>query len=160
MAITYEPIATTTLGSAQSSVTFSSLGSYTDIILISSAWTGSADIDIFMQFNSDTASNYSVTRLYGTGSAAASNRQTSQTGIKIAGSNNTTPNANITHIMNYGNATTYKTVLSRSDISDLNTNAYVGLWRSTSTITSIKVYPQTGNFSTGSSFTIFGVKAA
>ena len=35
MAITYEPIATTTLGSAAASVTFSSIsGSYTDLVLI------------------------------------------------------------------------------------------------------------------------------
>lgn len=157
---TYTPIATTTLTSSQSSVTFSSLGSYTDLVLISSAWTGSADVDIFVQFNSDTATNYSVTRLYGTGSVAASNRQTAQTGIKIAGSNNNTPNASIAHIMNYGNTVTYKTVLSRSDIADLNSNAYAGMWRSTAAITSIKVYPQTGSFSIGSTFTLYGIAAA
>jgi hypothetical protein len=35
MAITYEPIATTTLGSATSTVTFSSIsGSYTDLVAV------------------------------------------------------------------------------------------------------------------------------
>ena len=62
MASTYEPIATTTLGSAASSITFSSIpATYTDLRLVlvhtPSASTGNAQ----MQFNSDTATNYSYT---------------------------------------------------------------------------------------------------
>ena len=62
MAITYEPIATTTLGSATASVTFSSLGSYTDIVLVCSVQSASSgDARINIRFNGDTASNYSGT---------------------------------------------------------------------------------------------------
>jgi len=86
MAITYEPIATTTLGSATASVTFSSLGSYTDIVLVCSVQSASSgDARINIRFNGDTASNYSGTFMYGDGSAAGSGRDTSRTSIDGTG---------------------------------------------------------------------------
>jgi hypothetical protein len=62
MAITYEPIATATLGTATASVTFSTIsGSYTDLVLViqrrygySNKWYATS-----IRFNSDTGSNYS-----------------------------------------------------------------------------------------------------
>ena len=74
MAITYEPIATTTLGTSASSVTFSTIpGTYTDLVLVV-AGTSAATNGNEMQFNGDTGNNYSFTLLYGTGSAAVSSR--------------------------------------------------------------------------------------
>ena len=65
---TYTPLSTTTLGSAQATVTFSSIsGSYTDLVLVMNTIGTSAGGDVQVQFNSDTASNYSCTILYGTG---------------------------------------------------------------------------------------------
>ena len=64
MAITYEPIATTTLGTAAASVTFSTIsGAFTDLVLVMAfANTGVGNgNDILMQFNSDSGSNYSRT---------------------------------------------------------------------------------------------------
>jgi hypothetical protein len=61
MAITYEPIATTTLGTSESSVTFSSIsGSYTDLVLICAVKnTANNGDEVAFQLNSDTGSNYS-----------------------------------------------------------------------------------------------------
>jgi uncharacterized protein related to proFAR isomerase len=74
MAKTYEPIATTTLGGATNSVTFSSIaGTYTDLIIIVQGSVGSIS-GVNLQFNSDTATNYSRTVLFGTGSVANSTR--------------------------------------------------------------------------------------
>jgi hypothetical protein len=76
MAITYEPIATTTLGSDAVSVTFSTIsGAYTDLVLVMNI-RGSSDIesDIGMQLNSDTGSNYSMTRIYGQAASTGSDR--------------------------------------------------------------------------------------
>ena len=75
MPTTYTPLQTTTLGSSQASVTLSGIsGSYTDLVVVISAQGTSAgnDQDINMTFNSDTATNYSRTRLYGNGSNASS----------------------------------------------------------------------------------------
>ena len=78
---TYTPIATNTLGSAQASVTFSSIsGSYTDLVLIINAGTSDAsEQDCLIRVNGDTGSNYSATYMYGTGSSAASGRNANQT---------------------------------------------------------------------------------
>jgi hypothetical protein len=57
MAKTYEPIATTTLSSAQSSVTFSSIsGSYTDLVLVSNVSGSGGNANLRVTLNSDTGS--------------------------------------------------------------------------------------------------------
>ena len=109
MPITYEPIATTTLTTTTASVTFSSIsGSYTDLILVING-TASAGVAATLQFNGDTGNNYSQTNLYGDGSSAGSGAQTS-IAFAPAGSLGTTQSNTIIQIMNYSNATTYKTV--------------------------------------------------
>ena len=69
----------------------------------------------------------------------------------------------VTHFMNYSNTTTYKTLLSRSGTlggSYTGTTLIAGLWRSTSAITSILVGCTTNTFVAGSTFTLYGIKAA
>jgi hypothetical protein len=164
MASTYEKIATSTVsGTSTSTVTFSSISSsYTDIVMII---TGGCDGgSLRMQFNSDTGSNYSVTILAGTGSAANSTRQSSQNAILIAGiyAGNTVNSNTITQIQNYSNSTTYKTSLSRNNDAAGETNASVGLWRNTSAITALSMTAinGTGTWLNGSKVTIYGIKAA
>ena len=167
MTSTYEKIATTTAGGSSATVTFNSIsGSYTDIVLISSVRTtsNSDGFDVLAQFNSDTGSNYSITQMYGTGSSAASNRETNRTSAKVGlmAGNLTTAGtfaSNIAHIQNYSNSTTYKTVLARRDLSTQYTVATVSLWRSTSAINSITLNAEVGNFASGSTFTLYGIKA-
>ena len=161
---TYTPIATTTLGSAQASVTFSSIPStYTDLILIlKTGEDTTSDGNTFVQFNSDTSTNYSMTQLFGDGSSASSARNTSQvkTGIYTnygAGAN--TYGTGIAHIMNYANTTTYKTMISRGN-NETGTIARIHLWRSTSAINSIYMFLNSGNFKAGSMFTLYGILAA
>lgn len=171
MPATYDSIATTTLGSAQSSVTFSSIsGSYTDLVLVVAA-TGdrASNVDsLAIRLNSDTGSNYSYTYLAGeTSSGAISGRASNQTNIwcgNFTSNNVDNPSPIIIQIQNYSNTTTYKTTLSRGNPiagGYSATNANVGLWRSTAAITSVTVRSETGNnFRSGSTFTLYGVKAA
>ena len=161
MASTYVPIATQTLGSSQSSVTFNSFSGYTDLRLIISA-TASSLVNGRMQFNGDSSSGlYSTTVMYGTGSTAASTRQSGQNSIWLdntdTGSN---VNTTIIEIMNYSNSTTYKTSLIRGSAASTQIDAHVGLWRNTNAITSITLFPSSGTYSTGSTFTLYGIKAA
>ena len=155
MAATYEPIATTTLGSAQSSVTYSSLGSYTDIVIV---YNGTTDNNLSLRFNGDTGSNYSVTRMGGYGSSASSSRYTSQT--LMLGNYSVANTTAIWQVFNYSNSTTYKTALAKGGGADYGTEAYVGLWRNTAAITSITVLPSSGNLASGSTITLYGIKAA
>ena len=164
---TYEPIATTTLGSAQTGVTFSSIsGSYTDLVLIANVKvTGSPGRVTTIQFNSDTGSNYSFTYLGGNGTTASSGRASNDDRIRIQGitgidANNFYPV--IMSIQNYSNTTTYKTCLIRTNEASA-LQAEVGLWRSTSAINAIRIvaYGNTEeNWATGSTFTLYGIKAA
>ena len=164
MASTYTPIATTTLGSDTSSYTFSSIPStYTDLILIISGIAAIANKDYRIQFNGDTATNYSVTTILGSGTAASSSRRTNANEI-VLNNNGVSSGAynQIIHINNYANTTTYKTTLGRSNSAGGSAESTVGLWRSTSAINSIKymVGDLTNALGTGSTFTLYGVTAA
>ena len=156
---TYAPIATNTLASTATNLTFSSIaGTYTDLVLIAN-FKSSATDGISVQFNGDTASNYSWTLLYGTGTAAGSARYTSQTGVTIGYTTASNFNTTICQFQNYSNATTYKTLLSKSSAADYEVDAIAGLWRSTAAITSIKINC-TGTLQIGSTFTLYGIAAA
>jgi hypothetical protein len=159
MPATYEPISTQTLGSAQASVTLSSISAtYTDLVLVVQG-TSTVDEPILMRLNGDTGSNYSWTQLGGDSGSAFSSRATSQTSIRI-GFGSTAQGNHIAQIMNYSNATTYKTNLSRSNKGAADVRAIVGLWANTSAVTSITVIQNAGDFSSGCTFTLYGIKAA
>lgn len=165
MALTYEPITTTTLTSAQATVTFSSIsGSYTDIILITdNDQSGGTQGNLFIQFNSDTGSNYSRTWLSGNGTSPFSGRESSQTKIGLtayAYPQTTTRWIGAIHIQNYSNTTTNKTILVRGNNASIGVDAIVGLWRSTAAITSLTLSRSNDNFAIGSTFTLYGIKAA
>jgi hypothetical protein len=160
---TYETIATTTLTSPQTSITFSSIsGSYTDLVLVSLATcTGDASTgDVNLQFNGDTGSNYSVTGYYGIGSSGTTYRQTNKNFLKWTyGATNLRPIVRA-HIMNYSNTTTNKTVLFRDDLTSNATETRVGLWRNTAAITSIAITIPGTTFTSDSIFSLYGIAAA
>jgi hypothetical protein len=164
MPITYEPLATTTLGSAAASITFSTIsGAYTDLVLVFFTPSNSINDDMYLQYNSDTGSNYSNTILRGNGTTASSTRTSNTTGARFSDQSSpttTTSNTAIINIMNYANTTTYKTNISRSNNASTGVDAMATLWRNTAAITSIKVYPASGNMATGTIATLYGIKAA
>jgi hypothetical protein len=159
---TYTPIATTTLGSAQATVSFNSIaGTYTDLVLVTDFSVTSAG-DFYLRFNSDTGSNYSVTIMVGDGTSAVSSRSSSTTYISPNYNSDQTSQRAIHNwsIQNYANTTTNKTALCRYNNASRQTVAAVGLWRSTSAITSITIARSAGNFDTGSTFTLYGIASA
>lgn len=159
MTATYSQIAITTLGSDTATVTFAGIpGTYTDLVLVCNAKGTTDNQELRLQFNSDTGSNYSHTVLYGDGSSAASARATNQTSGVVGNISSTNYIYFGANIQNYSNSTTNKTMISRSGPSFAVT-AYVALWRSTSAITSIKAILSSGNFVSGSTFSLYGIKA-
>ena len=160
MATTYTPIATQTLGSAAASVTFSSIsGAYTDLILVFNGSGSSGGGAFRVELNTDTATNYSSTQLSGDGTTATSARF-SNLAYGRGGTLDTGNTTAIYHFQNYSNTTTFKTFLSRFASPASTTDAWVDLWRSTSAINSIKIFVNAVNFTTGSTFTLYGVKSA
>jgi hypothetical protein len=167
---TYVALASTTLGSAQNSVTFSSIsGSYTDLIIVTDAGASVvSEVDVRVGNSSvDTGSNYSYTILSGSGSTTASIRGSNATYWR-PNYNSLYDNANgksnhIFQFMNYSNTTTNKTMLYRGNSAAYGTDASVCLWRSTSAINIITLYANangTKNFLSGSTFSLYGIKAA
>ena len=158
---TYVALATQTLGSAASSVTFSSIsGTYTDLVIVANVSPTSSPY-IAVRFNSDTGTNYSRTSLSGTGSGALSARASNETYGYVIPAAITGIGVAIINIQNYSNSTTNKTVITRwSDASNV-VSAMVTLWRNTAAITSVEV--NTGGvstFATGSTFSLYGIAAA
>ena len=156
---TYVALATQTLGTAASSVTFSSISaSYTDLVIVGAGSLATAGT-LAIKFNGDTASNYSRTEVYGDGSSAASYRESNQSTQNFALWDTTGSNF-ITHIQNYYNTTTFKTLLTRYNRPSSLVGANVVLWRKTpEAITSITI---TGgyNIAVGSTFSLYGILAA
>jgi hypothetical protein len=162
MPATYEPIATTTVGTATNTVTFTSIpGTYTDLF-VSIAPIGTADLQITMNVNNDTGSYYSSTILGGSGSAAVSARTSNQTyfALDYYFSTTTAGGAVLVNLMNYSNTTTFKTFLTRGNNAGKGVNANVGLYRGTNAITRLDFKTTNSTFATGSTFTLYGIKAA
>jgi hypothetical protein len=167
---TYVALATQTLASAASSVIFNSIPQgYTDLVLVAQPknTTQAAVFTASLFFNADTgtsSTNYSNTWMYGTGSTAASFRWTSSSpahGVPYGGGTTNFNNIGIVNIMNYSNATTFKTAITRYQ-EDSAVYSLVSLWRNTAPITSITLYPGDAGSNTlaaGSTFTIYGIKA-
>lgn len=160
MATTYELIATTTLTSNQTSVTFSGItGSYTDLVCVVSGKNSTSSARIDVMFNGDTLTNYSYLRLQGDGATPTSNKNGTIT-YMIIGTLTTTQNTVIAQINNYANSTTYKTVVSRWNTADSTVGAAIGLWRSTSAITEIRFGVGSDTLASGTVISIYGIQAA
>ena len=157
---TYTPIASQTLGSAASSVTFSSIPQgYTDLVCILTGTASSNNSNTYLQFNGDTSSLYSATYLGGDGSTVSSGRQSNQTKMLLdapAYWNIAQGPNKIINIQNYSNSTTFKTVLTRAN-SNLGTDALTGLYRSTNPITTV-TFLIDSNYATGATFSIYGIQ--
>lgn len=162
---TYTLIASNTLGSAASSLTFSSIpATYTDLVLVCS-YTGTAVLDTRVYLNSDTGTNYSATRLMGDGTSATSNRSTNRGWIDlnyVGGIGTTAPTVSILNLMDYANTTIYKTTLLRAnELSGTyqGVEAIVAMWRNTAAISNIQIATNTSTFTAGSTFKLYGIEA-
>jgi hypothetical protein len=126
-----------------------------------------AEQNLRMQFNGDTASNYSEHYIVGDGSSATSGNELT-TNIMIAygvipmsSETANTYGVFVTDILDYANIYKYKTARSLVG-KDTNGAGYIflssGSWRNANAITSLVLYPQGGSFQQYSSFALYGVK--
>lgn len=164
MPATYEKIATTTLGSAATTITFSSIAAtYTDLrlVLVCKASTG---MDAYVQYNSDSGSNYSLTEINGSGAAASSTATINATYILL--DSNGVISAAQPQLFNFDifsyAGSTFKTCLinmNRDYNGSGNVTNTVGLWRSTSAINTITI-TGTSNFAVNTTATLYGILKA
>jgi hypothetical protein len=161
---TYEPIFTQTLASAQTSVTFSSIpATYTDLVLVINA-TSNTGANSWIRCNGDTGTNYSYIALFGTGSAAGSARDTNKSeGLLMdyyGNPSSTQPNTTVVQFNNYSNTTTFKTSISRANRAGGGVDAVISSWRSTAAINELTLRFTSATYSIGSTFSLYGIKAA
>jgi len=169
---TYTLISSNVLASSAASVTFSAIpATYTDLVLRYSArgTTGGTTITAQIVINSDTASNYSRTNLYGDGSSATSVRGTSDTlfyyGFSIVGSSATAntfsnaeayfPNYTVSSNKPYSAHSANETNATAADMGII-----AGLWRNSAAINSFVISAISGNIASGSSFYLYGISNA
>jgi hypothetical protein len=178
---TYTPIYAQTLSSTAASITFSNIPTtFTDLVLVASMRADTVTFNNMnfpiLRLNDDSSSGlYSITSLFsrntGSGDASVSARASSQNEINFGGIPTTNMSSGIfstwtSHFLNYSNNTINKTIINRvTSASNLTTSdgtsAGVGLWRNTAPIHSITLTPtSSGNFVSGSTFTLYGIKAA
>ena len=164
---TYDKIATTTLGSAATSITFSSIAaSWTDLrLVIVPIANGAADYNLFVQINGSAVAEYSRTRLAGDGASTNTGNVTGENkwNLIYATGFKSTPSLWTLDIFSYAGST-YKTALSTGS-DDYNGSGdvvrAVHLWRNTAAITSLVISGDiANNFNTGTTATLYGIKAA
>ena len=165
---TYDSIATVTIGSAQSTISFSSIPSTYKHLQVRFASINASSQSIIMQLNSDTASNYAKHALIGTGASANAYGFATQSYINIQGyaAAGATPNpvVGVVDILDYGNTNKYKTARAIAGF-DANGSGEIGLmsglWQSTSAVSTITFKLESGgNFNQYSSFALYGIKGA
>ena len=171
---TYELISTTILGSSQSIVTFSNLGDYSStykhlqIRMGFGSNNGTTGTYTLLRFNADSGSNYSRHVLEGTGSTVTSSNLINQSGVFVSPSTGT---QNSLHSESYAidfldsfSTTKNKTLRAFGGVSSIGHGIILlsGLWRSTSSITSITLEANSGGssstYGTGSRFSLYGIR--
>jgi hypothetical protein len=167
MPSTYEKIQTYTLGSAASSIDFTTIpATYTDLRIVWVYKPVTASNYPYLQFNGDTSAIYSFLTLYGNGTAGGGTGSPGSTGAFLLGNvaaPTTQWQVNTIDVFSYTGGA-FKSLLNTysGDINGSGTVSYgTNLWKSTAAVTSIKLLFNGGsNIATGSSATLYGIKAA
>jgi hypothetical protein len=158
---TYTPLATVTLGSATTSVTFSSIpATYRDLILVFDG-LATADQGFIFRFNGDSGSNYpnvfmrgyesTIQSLSDTGSSIPLNHSATDSGTRCL---------SIVQIMDYSATDKHKSVLIRGNYDQPTAGKFVeataARWANTAAVTSI-VVSSASNLGVGSRIDLYGI---
>jgi hypothetical protein len=159
----YIPLATVTLATTSSSVTFSNIpATYRDLILVSSViHTGAGGHQ--MRVNGDTGSNYPFVQMFGDGSAATSNSGTLSYFTPFTNSNpgTTSPVLGISQFLDYSATDKHKTMLLTNSSEGTTASPMVtriaARWANTAAITTIVCFPVSTTIAAGSTFNLYGI---
>jgi hypothetical protein len=167
----YESIATIIASSAATTITFSSIPStykHLQVRWIANTYNATSNEGLYIQFNGDTAANYSWHALNGDGSGAYSNGAANVTypclTAAVLPATGTTYGVGILDVQDYSVTTKNKTarMIAGRDTNGATTqtiNLSSGAWFNTAAITSLSFRTGTG-FSNTSIFSLYGIKGA
>ena len=168
-ATSYQSIASATGTGSSGTITFSSIPqTFTSLqIRATNQLSGSVNYGILRPNNDASTSSYTYHSLYADGSTlTADGYNTGMDGGYAAYGTSSSQNANavgvsIIDIHDYSSTTKYKTIRSMTAY-DNNTTGIIflvsNLWKNQSAITSLTIVAQGGNFSTNTSFALYGIK--
>lgn len=156
----------TTTNATTPNITFSSIpATYTDLVLVCSTKPAATPTSygVFARFNNDSGSSYTRTFYYGWSSYGTQSSSAYSTRLEFGSGGTTTANQysiSILDIMNYANSGVFKTCIDRTtEMTDV-TSGQVLVWSSTSAINRVDVFAtDSGNFASGCTFSLYGIKA-
>lgn len=164
----YESIATSTT-SGVSTITFSGIpADYQHLQLRISMLFATGGSGIYLQFNGDTATNYSRHSMWGTSTTTDKTGTASINKIYLFGAGPGAANGSyatsiMADIFDYKSSTYKKAVKSFAGTTNASsqsaTEYATGFWNSTSTITSLTITTD-NNWSAGTSIALYGIKSA
>jgi hypothetical protein len=170
-AAAYDLLETTVLGTTASSVTFSSLGSYSDYkhlqIRATMRANGTTLTFYRIRLNGDTGTNYARHWLTSQGTSVTSAAGTSTNAIfpadRLPGDSTANSfTASVMDFLDFSNANKNTTVKVFSGYRDAVNGGQIrlasGLWNNTAAVTSIEVSTGTDSFVAGSRFSLYGIK--
>jgi hypothetical protein len=176
-AAAFELITTTVLDSTSTSVTFNNLATlaagykHLQLRMVTRTNRAGSDAgDAYIQYNGDTAGNYSAHQMYGDGSSTSSAPYVNQSFMYLTsplGPNNISGSfsASIHDILDFSNTSKYKTMRGLSGGAGYGAGhgapitLWAGSWRSTSAITSMTITcAYSASFVAGSRFSLYGFR--
>jgi hypothetical protein len=159
-----ELIAQQVLSSSTASLTFSSIpGTFRDLVLVVDtirATTGSTTLGV--RFNANTGNSYHYVTIEGNGSNTngPTGTDTFVTASAFTNVFNGLDRALIIYnIMDYSTSNKNIPVLSRASNASAVTALAAGRWGFAGPVTQVDVFATTGQFATGSIFTLYGIPA-
>lgn len=159
MTATYRPLATVTLASSASSVTFSNIPStYRDLILVIQG-TNTSSGNSRLRVNGDSGNNYNQVRMYGAG-GAGSDSASNIDSLDMSSMTTSSGYQAVIQLMDYSATDKHKTILSRTQESNISAVlANAGRWANTAAITSITMFTSSGSYATGTTLNLYGIVA-
>lgn len=157
--------------SGTGTVTFSSLGSYSDlrVVVVGRGTTASTAVNVTLRFNNDSSALYDweINEISGSATNAIGQNFT-QTSLHIGYIAGSTATANVAdaceaRIFDYRGTTFEKVIHSRAatktstSSGGLFIDVFAGFYRSTSALTRVDVILASGNFSSGSVVALYGI---
>lgn len=161
---TFEPLAYTSLTGTAATIEFTSISSsYTDLTFILMGKLDTTNNTFKFRLNGDTASNYRSI-IYGATNGTGLNWGVEQRN-GTSGLLGWITSGNVSMLeftlFNYADTNMYKALMGSGMYSATRAALTHGaVWNSTSAVTSIAFSPDGGNFATGFSITMYGIKKA
>jgi hypothetical protein len=157
---TYTLIDSVTLGASASSVTFSSIPAGGDLVFVSNYEITGGLTTLTLRLNGDTNNaNYSVVRMQGNGTTAASTSSASSARLDGDAQTDASKGAILIQLSDYSATDKHKSALVRINNTSDSVEATAFRYASTTAVTSLSLVVTT-NFAIGSTFQLYEIAKA